>query len=81
MRLSQSRPDRGLVNMLGIGDNQHGTRVISFESTTFVERRDPSPPCAAADTDGVTRRDERRTLPLAFALRPAFAQPQSPATA
>jgi acyl dehydratase len=44
MRLSQSRPDRGLVNMLGIGDNQHGTRVISFESTTFVERRDPSPP-------------------------------------
>jgi acyl dehydratase len=44
MRVSQSRPDRGIVSMLGIGENQHGVRVISFESTTFVERRDPTPP-------------------------------------
>jgi acyl dehydratase len=43
MRVSQSRPDRGIVNMLGIGENQHGVRVISFESATFVERRDPAP--------------------------------------
>ena len=44
MRMSQSRPDRGIVNMLGIGENQDGVRVISFESATFVERRDPTPP-------------------------------------
>ena len=44
MRVSQSRPDRGIVNMLGIGENQNGVRVISFESATFVERRDSTPP-------------------------------------
>ena len=44
MRISQSRPDRGIVSMFGIGENQHGARVISFESMTFVERRDPTPP-------------------------------------
>lgn len=44
MRISQSRPDRGIVSMFGIGENQHGTRVITFESMTFVERRDPTPP-------------------------------------
>lgn len=43
MRVSQSRADRGIVNLLGIGENQHGVRVISFESATFVERRDPTP--------------------------------------
>jgi acyl dehydratase len=42
MRVSQSKSGRGIVNMLGVGDNQHGVRVISFESATFVERRDPS---------------------------------------
>ncbi len=44
MRVSRSRPDRGIVNMLGIGENQNGVRVISFESATFVERRDSTPP-------------------------------------
>lgn len=44
LRISQSRPDRGIVNMLGTGLNQDGVRVISFHSATFVERRDPSPP-------------------------------------
>lgn len=44
LRISQSRPDRGIVNMLGTGVNQDGVRVISFHSATFVERRDPSPP-------------------------------------
>lgn len=44
IRVSQSRPDRGIVNMLGTGQNQHGVRVISFESATFVERRNPAPP-------------------------------------
>lgn len=44
MRVSQSRPERGIVNMRGIGDNQNGVRVISFESATFVERRDSTPP-------------------------------------
>lgn len=41
MRISQSRPDRGIVNMFGTGNNQHGVRVISFETATFVERRNP----------------------------------------
>lgn len=44
MRISQSRPDRGIVGMLGLGQNQHGVRVISFESATFVERRGTAPP-------------------------------------
>lgn len=43
-RISQSKPDRGIVNMLGFGQNQHGVRVISFESATFVERRGTQPP-------------------------------------
>ena len=44
MRISQSKPDRGIVNMLGYGINQDGVRVISFQSATFVERRDLTPP-------------------------------------
>lgn len=43
MRISQSKPGRGLVSMLASGENQHGERVISFISTTFIERRDTSP--------------------------------------
>jgi acyl dehydratase len=42
MRVSESRPDRGVVTLLGSGQNQHGVRVISFESVTFVERRSAS---------------------------------------
>ncbi|MGE3987746.1 MaoC family dehydratase [Pseudorhodoplanes sp.] len=44
IRISQSRPDRGIVNMLALGHNQDGVRVMSFETATFVERRDSSPP-------------------------------------
>jgi acyl dehydratase len=44
LRVSQSKPDRGIVGMLGLGTNQDGVRVISFHSATFVERRSPSPP-------------------------------------
>lgn len=44
MRISQSKPGRGIVNMLGYGINQDGVRVISFQSATFVERRDLTPP-------------------------------------
>lgn len=44
LRVSQSRPDRGIVNMLGTGINQDGVRVISFHSATFVQRRDATPP-------------------------------------
>lgn len=44
MRVSQSKPDRGIVTMFGSGQNQDGVRVLSFESMTFVERRDPTPP-------------------------------------
>jgi acyl dehydratase len=44
MRISQSKPDRGIVDMLGLGYNQHGVRVLSFVGATFVERRDPTPP-------------------------------------
>lgn len=43
-RVSQSRPDRGIVRLLARGQNQQGVRVISFESVTFVERRAATPP-------------------------------------
>lgn len=42
MRPSKSRPEFGLVHIRASGDNQHGERVITFVSTTFVERRSPS---------------------------------------
>jgi acyl dehydratase len=44
LRVSQSKPERGIVGMLGLGINQDGVRVISFHSATFVERRSPTPP-------------------------------------
>jgi acyl dehydratase len=44
MRVSQSKPDLGIVTLLAAGQNQHGVRVLSFESMAFVERRDPTPP-------------------------------------
>ncbi len=39
VRLSGSRPDRGLMTVRSTGVNQHGALVFSFLSTTFVERR------------------------------------------
>ncbi len=39
MRVSNSRPDFGLMTFRTTGVNQNGVPVISFESTTFVERR------------------------------------------
>jgi acyl dehydratase len=42
-RLSNSRPGSGLITMLTTGINQNGERVISFVSTTFVERRPGTP--------------------------------------
>lgn len=38
-RLSNSRPKLGLLTFLTTGTNQNGEQVISFLSTTFVERR------------------------------------------
>jgi acyl dehydratase len=38
-RVSNSRPGHGLMTIHSIGINQHGEPVISFDSTTFVERR------------------------------------------
>ncbi|MBX6329187.1 MAG: MaoC family dehydratase [Pseudolabrys sp.] len=38
-RFSRSRPHLGLVTIRSIGVNQRGETVISFLSTTFVERR------------------------------------------
>jgi len=38
-RRSESRPDLGLLSILSTGVNQDGETVISFISTTFVERR------------------------------------------
>ena len=38
-RISSSRPERGLITNRGTGLNRHGELVLSFESTTFVERR------------------------------------------
>ena len=43
LRTSNSRPRFGLMSILSAGVNQNGTPVISFVSTTFVERR-PEPP-------------------------------------
>ena len=39
MRLSNSRPGSGLMTIRSTGTNQNGEPVISFISTTFVERR------------------------------------------
>ena len=38
-RLSESRPNLGLLTVRSTGVNQRGELVISFVSTTFVERR------------------------------------------
>ena len=38
-RVSNSRPKLGLLTILTTGSNQNGERVISFLSTTFIERR------------------------------------------
>ncbi len=38
-RASNSRSGQGLMTMRSTGINQNGEPVISFESTTFVERR------------------------------------------
>jgi acyl dehydratase len=39
LRTSNSRPGTGLMTILSSGVNQKGETVISFLSTTFVERR------------------------------------------
>jgi acyl dehydratase len=38
-RASNSRPGWGLLTQRGTGVNQRGETVLSFESTTFLERR------------------------------------------
>jgi acyl dehydratase len=38
-RVSNSRPGWGLLTQRGTGVNQRGETVLSFESTTFMERR------------------------------------------
>jgi acyl dehydratase len=43
LRLSGSRPTHGLMTILTTGVNQNGVPVISFASTTFVERRPGTP--------------------------------------
>ncbi|HTQ83575.1 MAG TPA: MaoC family dehydratase [Pseudolabrys sp.] len=42
-RVSESRPGLGLMSVLSTGVNQNGETVISFVSTTFVERRPDRP--------------------------------------
>ena len=42
-RVSNSRPGLGLMTTLSNGTNQNGEPVISFQSTTFVERRPEKP--------------------------------------
>ncbi|RDV04815.1 MaoC family dehydratase [Undibacter mobilis] len=39
LRVSNSRPEFGLMTILTTGVNQDGAAVISFVSTTFAERR------------------------------------------
>lgn len=43
LRTSNSRPGFGLMTTLSSGVNQNGEPVISFISTTFVERRPEQP--------------------------------------
>lgn len=43
MRLSNSRPQAGLMTFRSTGVNQRGEPVISLISTTFVERRGNAP--------------------------------------
>ena len=43
LRVSNSRPGFGLMTILTTGVNQNGVAVISFVSTTFVERRPDKP--------------------------------------
>jgi acyl dehydratase len=43
MRLSDSRPGSGLMTIFSTGVNQNGEPVISFVSTTFVERHPEKP--------------------------------------
>jgi acyl dehydratase len=43
MRASESRPGLGLLTLRSTGVNQHGEAVLSFISTTFVERRPVTP--------------------------------------
>jgi acyl dehydratase len=40
LRPSRSRPEWGLMSIRNTGSNQDGEPVISFVSTTFVQRRD-----------------------------------------
>ena len=40
LRPSKSRPGWGIVALRNTGSNQHGELVISFVSTSFVQRRD-----------------------------------------
>jgi acyl dehydratase len=42
-RASTSRPGKGLLMVRATGVNQHGELVISFVSTTFVDRRPEKP--------------------------------------
>ena len=42
-RVSNSRPGSGLMTIRSTGTNQKGEPVITFESTTFVERRPEKP--------------------------------------
>jgi acyl dehydratase len=43
VRASDSRPGYGLMTLRSTGVNQNGDMVLSFLSTTFVERRTPAP--------------------------------------
>lgn len=43
MRVSQSRPQFGLLGVRGSGVNQHGASVIDFISTTFIQCRQQQP--------------------------------------
>lgn len=43
LRISESRPGFGLMTIRSTGVNQNGEPVISFLSTTFVERRPLQP--------------------------------------
>ena len=43
LRPSKSRPDWGIMTISNTGTNQRGAPVISFVSTSFVQRRRAAP--------------------------------------
>src|SRR5262245_49296000 len=69
VRVSESKPDRGVVHLRTTGVNQHGTVVVTFERKALIPagklegRAHPDPPVRASDSQGPTN-DRQEAEPL-----------------